>query len=82
MHGDRSVREIRTIRRGQAGDDVLSINLLKAMAMTTTTWVTLSMVGEGPVRRGGADNEAVVAWVKSCRGEGKKNTKAGALTSD
>ena len=74
----------RTIKGGQAVDDLISINLLEVMAMVMAAYVMVDMRGDRPVRKGEAvlmraDNEAAVAWVKRCRGGGKKQARVGAL---
>ena len=65
----------RTIRRVQAVDDLISINLLEVMAIVTTAYRMVDVRRVKPVRRGEAvlmraDNEAAVAWVKTYRGGG------------
>ena len=74
----------RTIRGRQAVGDLISKHLLEVMAMVMTAHVMVDMRAERPVRRGEAalmraDNEAPVAWVKRCRGGGKKQVRVGAL---
>ena len=73
----------RTIRGGQAVDDLISLNL-EVMAMVMTAHVMVDMRGERPVRKREAatmraDNEAAVTWVKRCPGGRKKQVRVGAL---
>ena len=72
----------RTIKRGQAVADLISINLLEVMAMVTTAFVMIDMRGDRPGRKGEAvlmrvDDEAAVAWV--IRYVGIKQARAEAL---
>ena len=71
----------RTIRGGQAVNDLISINMLEVMAMVTTAYVMVDMREERPVRKGEAvlmraDNEAAVAWAKRCRGGGRNRRES------